>query len=358
MCDYIKIKLTNEKRRMPLLLILMFVCAACVYSQNSRWQLEAGIENLVNIPGWAEGAVSNSYVWHPSESYVSHPKEERREEIFAYFAGPSIGYKLNLNFDIFSFWSIGIEHRRLHRRYYNPLGRVLDSGGRVYEYNYFTSIFEDKFLGTTLNTQSWGLKTDFRYPISGDKKWWLHHFVGLNLDLYKNNHFKRSKTINFGGSSGDTFTDYEYEISGRFLINTKGSGVWPSLNLGTGISRSLRNGAGLKLEVGCKILPRYERAATINNHFLLDLRHRVYVIEDGVVTDEVVEDQSTYHKFPLYQAGVYMNLSYTFRPFRSKNDIVYVVLDEEANVLDRDEKMKRKKSSNKARKRSPVRKKP
>ena len=82
----------------------------------------------------------------------------------------------------------------------------------------------------------------------------------------------------------------------------------------------MRNGTALRLEFGLRNILWTKDILLRENHWVIQMTKEDYILDPDTGANNIILTTSTQHKFPLYIGGIYTNLSYTFRPFRSPRD--------------------------------------
>lgn len=173
-------------------------------------------------------------------------------------------------------------------------------------------------MGKTLSSKSWHIGTTLSHKVTENGKWRMHYYFSLNVDLYDINMNHFDLPIGYSGESSYnnllTNDRIAYNIIGDFSLNSKGKTAFTnSINQSFSLSYSLPRGKALKFELGFRHLPFATKHV---NYFELDLEY----IEFNEERTALLYTSSTRQKFSIYTGGYYSNLTFTFRPFRSKRD--------------------------------------
>lgn len=291
-----------------------------VGAQKSPWQLEVGYGQVYVRPGTTDNLAQKEYIW----------SDDERGDLFSMRTSLTHAMDLGLRYDIFKWWSVNLDFKQFYRRYYVWSGTFIDEPGELDAPGKFEIVpyvngldLPDMFLGKTLRSLSWQLGTEFSHRLNQNGKWRLHYFLSLNRDQYEVDLDAFDTDVNYGGGGHYTrlFSQerIDYIMEGKFELksdNPGRSGFQGSTNLGLGLSRKLGNGMGLRFEMGYRNILWTKNLQLDENHWELNLNYKEF--------DESIEDityeTSTAYEFPLEVAGLYTNIAFTFRPFRSKRD--------------------------------------
>ena len=111
-----------------------------------------------------------------------------------------------------------------------------------------------------------------------------------------------------------------YEMDGLFVIETNSGGrlsTLPSSNFALGFSKRNKKGRGIRMEIGFRDIRSTWKLP--KNEWNLKLTHTEFTLDENR-NKNITKQLKTEHKFPLYLGGIYANIQYTFRPFRSRFD--------------------------------------
>ena len=282
-------------------------------AQNSRWSLKLGYEQVYVRPATTGGVAQKDWTWI-SENGV--------DEYMQWRSNVTQGWRAGIAYDVNRWFTMSWHYTVLRRRNYlwGPTNvAILDPESATPNQRFGIRRFcggsiwcvPDKTFGYTMRTKSWQLGMEFRHKIV-NPRWHAHYYVSSNFDQYRNDHdnFDLGAVYNYNGHtlriSADI--DLEAENPGEFY-------QYPSANFALGISREMGNGTAIRFDFGLRSIAWTEDYLPRNQHFVLDAQ--ATHLQDGVPTGEV---ESIVHRFPLYIGGLYANLSFVFRPFRSKHD--------------------------------------
>lgn len=295
---------------------IMIFISQLLPAQNSPWQLRIGYEQLWVNSTLTDGFAENEWIFR-----------DGKNEYFAIRATSCYTPVFGIRLDLLKWLSVSYDFKMHYRRYY-----VIDTDPYHNKQNLFKLAYhgfiDDKFLGRTLVVRSSNFGIDFHHNISKNRKWELHFFFSFNVDNYENREQYHDTPVNYGG--GGTYTDKKYHnkktyftVKGNFDINTDNRGAAPyvpSTNMALAVSRGLKNGQSLRLEIGFRNIRFLDNGFLLpKNAWELELTHRRYTINDDG-TEHIFYKVDASHDFPLYIGGMYASISYMFRPFRSVKD--------------------------------------
>lgn len=308
----------NSKGVFSLAFIIFFI--GIINGQNSPWQLEIGYGQVFINSRMTNNLAQKNWVWY----------DVNRGDLLSMKTSQTHMADLGIRYDVFNWWSLNLDFKQMHRRYYIWSGTYLseDNGNfSAGEYNIIPYVngfgLPDMFLGRTLRSNSWQIGTEFSHCFEKSHTWKIHYFVSLSRDQYEVDLDAFDTDVNYGNSG--FYTDINtgqrvnYEYFGDFSLksdNPGRSGYQGSTNFGLAISRKLFNGMGLRLEIGYRNILWTKNIQLDENHWEIDLRYEEYADQSG----ELTYSNSVVHEFPLEIAGIYTNIAFTFRPFRSRRD--------------------------------------
>lgn len=310
------------------LIIIGLVISLSMNAQKTPWELRLGYEQMYVSSKMTDGIAEKTWIWTDGL---------RGDELFAMRTSLTHAIDLGIAYHITKWWDINLNYKDFYRRYYVWSGTYISKNiegddvydpGRFnmvpYEYGWFS--LPSMFLGRTLSVKSWQIGTDFHHNISKDGKWKLHYYLSFNRDKYKNELHYFDLPVNYGdeGYYNDYYTNQrvDYEINGK--LSLKGFNPWQiqymhSTNIALALSRDLKNGMGLRFEFGLRNISWTRDLLLNENHWELKLQFEEFALND-LGEKEYIYESNVKHDFPLYIGGLYSNLSFTFRPFRSPRD--------------------------------------
>lgn len=308
----------------PLAIYILFICSNA-HSQKSPFQLRIGYEQLYVSPNTTNNIAEKTWTWNAPDG-----------DIFQFRTSLTHAYHVGLGYDLTKWWNVNLNFKKFYRRYYVWDGTYLqeewegnDPGQfKIIPYRYGWFGFYDMFLGATLSTNSWQLGTDFHHSISKNGKWHLHYYLSLNRDLYETSSYQFDTEVFYEGNAWfNRIKDgqrIDYTTQGTLIIRTDNPQTSPfraSTNIALALSRSFKNGMGLRLECGLRNIRWIKNNLLEENHWEIDLNHqRSFIDPNDPDITHIYYDINAKHDFPLYLGGYYANLSFTFRPFRSPRD--------------------------------------
>lgn len=289
------------------------------YSQQSKWQIRLGYEY-----GFVEdgGVNDKNWVWR---------NEERNDAYFQMKATNLHTAVFGIKYDALKWLSLGVDYKHFFRRYYlwpgTFLGEEKTASDRYSFINAPTVGFlgiDDKSTGARVTSNSWQFGLDFHHSLSKSKKWHMHYLVSLNFDNFERGRLSSDIRfpLNFSATNQPTdINDIQFTFvnEGNVMMNRIDPHISPSIvstNLGLAVSRGFQNGMGLRLEIGFRDLKPYRENELYWNLFLE--HSEIETNAEGVANLYYYTQIS--HKFSMLHDGIYGNLSFTFRPFRSKYD--------------------------------------
>jgi len=308
------------------LLLLTFISSLSLfiskqtYAQNSRWQVKIGYEHVYVRPAFTNNLAEKTFTWN----------DPNRGDLVQWRTNLPFGYDLSLGYDVTKWWNVYFGSKQYYRRYYIWSGTYLREPNVGKQPGQFAIVptvtslgLRSKFLGTTLRTRSWHLGTEFKHPISKNKKWYLHYILSLNRDQYELDLNTLDTPIDFRADAWyrriENDERVEYYLQGDFNLrsNNPGNGGYQgSTTLGLGISRQLKKGMAFRIEFGFRNILWTEDLQLDENHWDLDFEY----VEFDPNTNQTLYRNTISHEFPLEIGGFYNNISFTFHPFRSKRD--------------------------------------
>ena len=289
-------------------------------AQNSKWEINIGYEHLANIPSLTNELSENNWIWNNEGNEYFTMKT-------SLVHSPVVGIK----YDVTKWLSLTYNYKVYYRRYFVWSGTYLHKEWEGNPPGKFKIVpfvgglgLPDMFQGRTLTVKSnqWGL--DFHHFLSTNRRWKMHYLINLNIDQYENQRSFRDTPVDYGISGGrfesiDGSTTY-WEEAGDFTITTNSAGrksTLPSTNFAIGFSKRNKIGRGVRFEIGFRDIRRTWKLP--KNEWDLSLVYTEFKNDDSgnkIVTKQL----ETKHSFPLYLGGIYANVQYTFRPFRSRFD--------------------------------------
>lgn len=312
----------SNKGLLPLVLSL-FISVHVVHAQNSPFHVRVGYEQLYVGEGTTDGLAQKTWTW-----------TEGNDDLIQFRTSLTHAYHLGLGYDITKWWSINLDFKKYYRRYYLWSGTYLREEWEGHEAGQFKIVpfvgslgLPDMFLGATMSTNSWQLGTDFHHRLSKDGKWKMHYYLSLNRDRYEVNLHHFDTPVAYEASAWYNRIEdgqrVEYTTEGSLEFRSTNpfqSRFRASTNIALAVSRELGNGMSLRFECGLRNIRWIRNNLLEENHWDIDLTHRETYADPDDPAITHVSEISTQHEFPLYLGGIYSNVSFIFRPFRSARD--------------------------------------
>ncbi len=286
-----------------------------LFGQNSPWELRVGYENLFVRPETTNYYAEKTWVWNIPE----------RGDVFTARTSRTHATILGIKYDVKKWLSISLDYKLFIRRYYIEGGTYTDG---TFELIPSVGTFEIRSmnLGRTMTASSYQFGLDFSHRLGKNDKWRIHYYLSANNDLYEKQlqYFDNNVFLDLNGwyideTNSQRYEDYVRGFETWKSTNRGRSSYQPSTNLAIALSRKMKKGMGLKLEVGFRNILWIENALLKENHIEFDLMYVESIKQDDGSLIQTFE-RSVLYDFPLYLGGIYSNISFTFRPFRSPRD--------------------------------------
>lgn len=309
--------------RLKQCIILLILCLITNISnaQQSKFQLNIGYEHLFVGTNQNKDITQREWTWYDSDM---------DNEYFTARTSLTHAYSVGLAFEATKWLNLQATYKNYFRRYYFWFGSYVAEPWADYKVEHFNIAPYVGFLnrpdmsfGYLLQTSSWQFGLDFHHPITKSKEWHLHYILTLNNDVYEKSHYHFDKTDVLALSSSyinpnNDEVQYRTTKTSGFESTNEAFPFYVSANMGLALSKSLKNRSALKLEIGYR---QVDAVSTIddNNAWQIYVSHQEWINDPNAGAVNIYSTSEEY-KFPLYLGGFYTNITYSFRPFRSKYD--------------------------------------
>ena len=299
--------------KLLLALILLSLGGLEAIGQNSRWSANVGLEQIFISPTLTDGIAQKEWTWVSVNGI---------DEYFQWRTTPALGLSVGIGFDVTKWWTLRYDYKMLWRRHYiwGSSSATLAPELAVPGQRFIMLPWADKDSGLNLRLKTWQFGTEFKHKFICDN-WKLNYYLSLNFDQYRNDHHQFDRYL------GYTYVGPVHLITSEIDLTAENAGegyLVPSTSLAIGISRTLGNGMAVRADVGLRHIAWTKDFLPRNHHFVFDAEATVW--SDN--TKEVpIWNENFTHKFPLFIGGIYYNVTFSFRPFRSKRDRIQAPID-------------------------------